>query len=60
MTTAEFKNDKIMNLDLTRAVKSYKKVTTQDVINEAVVNSLQANALTIDITIDGSKDLLGR
>ncbi len=41
----------IMKVDLTRAVKNYKKVNIYDCINEALVNSLQVNSNEINIKI---------
>lgn len=40
-----------MKTDLTSAVKNYKKSTIYDSINEAIVNSIQANATKIEIQI---------
>lgn len=42
----------VMKVDLTRAVKNYKKVDIYDCINEALVNSLQANSSAINIKIE--------
>ena len=38
-----------MQADLTNAVKNYKKSTIYDAVNEAIVNSIQANATKIEI-----------
>jgi hypothetical protein len=44
--------EKNMKVDLTSAVENYKKVSIYDCINEAIVNSLQANATEINIIIE--------
>ena len=44
-----------MKTDLTRAIDNYKKSSIFDSINEAIVNSIQASATKIKITIHASK-----
>lgn len=44
-----------MKTDLTRAIDNYKKSSIFDSINEAIVNSIQASATKIEITIQASK-----
>lgn len=48
-----------MFIDIKNAVEKYKKSTISDSINEAIVNSIQANATKIEIEINSSSDLGG-
>lgn len=54
MKLKDFTNN--MKVDLSRAVKNYKKVNIYDCINEALVNSLQANSSEINITIESESE----
>jgi len=42
----------VMKVNLTKAVKSYKNVSIYECVNEAIVNSLQANSNKINIKIE--------
>lgn len=57
MKNIELENN-IMKTDLTSAVKNYKNSTIVDCINEAIVNSIQANATEIKIKINSENGLL--